>query len=179
MYKWTHCKEHFSVQELGRILLTNTVPQEKLCSIQPTKVCHNTTFVVDLHALDDIDDIRADENGVWIRKGSPIAFVSVHDNGHDGKVKVVRRSRMGSHLHYYKRSLTVCKNGGGRPHHLSDIGVYLCIQGPTILRLRRACPRTEVLNICKAENVPLIVQDEEHMHKCILSVRDPSPFLSI
>jgi len=76
-------------------------------------------------------------------------------------------------------SLTVCKNGGGRPHHLSDIGVYLCIQGPTILRFRRACPRTEVPNICKAENVPLIVQDEEHMHKCILSVRDPSPFLSI
>jgi len=106
VYKWTHCKEHFSVQELGRILLTNTVPQEKLCSIQPTKVCHNTTFVVDLHALDDIDDIRADENGVWIRKGSPIAFLSVHDNGHDGKVKVVRRSRMGSHLHYYKLTRT-------------------------------------------------------------------------
>jgi len=92
------------VEKLGQILLTNSVPQEKVCSTQPTQVCHNVTFVVDLNALDDANDIRADENGVWKRSGSPIAFVSIHV--HDGTTKVVRRSRMGSHRHHYKLTRT-------------------------------------------------------------------------
>ena len=40
-------------------------------------------------------DIRADENGVWDRKGSPVAYVSIHRNG--GATTVYKRSHMGSH----------------------------------------------------------------------------------
>ena len=31
-------------------------------------------FVIDLHKLDNPLDVRADENGSWIRKGSPTAY---------------------------------------------------------------------------------------------------------
>ena len=47
-------------------------------------VCHNVAFVVNLHSLDDPKDLRADDNGVWKRMGSPIACVSIHRN-HGGK----------------------------------------------------------------------------------------------
>ena len=40
----------------------------KACTTQPVQVCHNVTFLVDLQ--DDPMDVRADENGVWDRKGS-------------------------------------------------------------------------------------------------------------
>ena len=106
VYKWTCSQYHYSIEELSQILLTNSVPKEKICSRQPTRGSHNVAFVVDLNALDDYSDIRADENGVWKRKGAPIAFVSVHTSGHDSTTKVVRHTRMKPHSHYYKLSRT-------------------------------------------------------------------------
>ena len=78
VYKWTKRSQHFSVEELAKILIANPVPKEKVCSKQPVRVCRNVAFVVDLHSLDDPLDIRADENGVWKRKGSPVTYVSIH-----------------------------------------------------------------------------------------------------
>ena len=75
VYMWTNSKTQFSVEELARLLLIeSTVPQNKICSKQPVRVSHNVSFVVDLHALDDPKDIRADENGVWQRNGSPLTY---------------------------------------------------------------------------------------------------------
>lgn len=48
VYKWTTSNMHFSVEELARILLTDSVPKAKMCTKQPVHVCHNSTFVVDL-----------------------------------------------------------------------------------------------------------------------------------
>ena len=64
------------------------------------QVCHNVTFLVDLHALGDPMDVRADENGVWDRKGSPVAYVSIHKNG--GTTAVYKHSLMGSHSSHHK-----------------------------------------------------------------------------
>lgn len=104
MYKWTTSKEHFSTESLARLLLDtdSAVASGKLnvCTTQPVQVCHNVTFLVDLHALDEPMDIRADKNGAWSRKGSPVAYVSVHNNG--GTTAVYKRNHMGSHSHHYK-----------------------------------------------------------------------------
>ena len=54
--------------------------------------------------MDDPQDIRADENGVWKRKRSPVAYVSLHTKL--GKPKVVKRNRMGNHFHPYKITRT-------------------------------------------------------------------------
>ena len=99
MYIWTTPKKQFSAEELARLLLIKSaVPQSKICSKQPVRICHNVSFVVDLHSLDDPKDIRADENGVSQRNGSPVAYVSIHG------AKVFRRTNMGNHSHHYKIS---------------------------------------------------------------------------
>ena len=76
-----------------------------MCSTQPVHVCHNVAFLVDLHALDDSMDIRADENGVWDRKHSPVSYVSVHRNG--STTTVHKRNKLGSHSHHYKLTTRV------------------------------------------------------------------------
>ena len=80
------------------------MPEGKLCSRQPTCVNHNVSFAIDLDALDDYNDIRADENGVWKRKGAPIAIVSIHKS--KNPAQVARRRKMRSLPHYYKLSRT-------------------------------------------------------------------------
>lgn len=101
MYMWTTPKKQFSAEELARLLLIKSaVPQSKICSKQPVRICHNVSFVVDLHTLDDPKDIRADENGVWQRNGSPVTYFSIHG------AKVFRRTNMGNHSHHYKVSRT-------------------------------------------------------------------------
>ena len=100
VYKWTKRSQHFSVEELAKILIANPVPKEKVCSKQPVRVCRNVAFVVDLHSLDDPLDIRADENGVWKRKGSPVTYVSIHSTSE--KTRVFKRSRMRNHPNHYK-----------------------------------------------------------------------------
>ena len=106
VYKWTKLHQHFSVEELAKLLIANLVPKEKVCSKQLVRVCRNVAFVVDLHSLDDPLDICADENGVWKRQGSPVAYVSLHTNS--GKTTVFKRSRMGNHYElvrtYYRHN---------------------------------------------------------------------------
>lgn len=59
------------------------------------------TLLVDLQALDDAMDVRADENGVWNHKGSPVAYyISVHKNR--GSTADYKYSHVGSHSHHYK-----------------------------------------------------------------------------
>ena len=72
----------------------------KTCTTQSVQACHNVSFLVDIQALDDPMDIRADENGAWDRKGSPVTYISVH-NGR-GTTAVYKRNHMGSHSHHYK-----------------------------------------------------------------------------
>ena len=103
VYKWTSCNTHFPLEELARILLTdNVTTKEKVCTKQPVRVHHNTAFVVDVHSLDHPQDICADENGVWIRKGSPVAFVSIHTK--DEETKIFKRSSLGNHPNHFKIS---------------------------------------------------------------------------
>ena len=74
------CQFHCSLEEYC-LSFSDSVPPSSICSKQPVHVCHNVSFVVDLHKLDDAVDVRADENGVWVRKGSSVAYVSVQYTG--------------------------------------------------------------------------------------------------
>lgn len=79
------------------------MPEEKLCSRQPTCVKRNVSFVINLDALDDYNDIKADENCVWKRKIAPIAIVSIHTKSQK-PVQSARRTRLRSLPHYCKLS---------------------------------------------------------------------------
>ena len=104
VYEWTKPKQHYSIEELARIVAANSVSPTQICSKLPYHVQKNAAFVIDLHKLDNPLDVRADENGSWIRKGSPTAYVSVHEN--HGSVTINRRSKMGDFSHHFKISRT-------------------------------------------------------------------------
>ena len=76
VYGWQKCS--WSLDKLVDVLICQDVDKSKVCSMQPVHVKHNATFIVNLNSLDSENDLRADENGVWERKGSPVAYVSVH-----------------------------------------------------------------------------------------------------
>ena len=65
-----------------------------------TSVC----FVVDLNMLDDPLDIRADENGVWNRKGSPVPYVNKYTD--KGKTRFFRRNKAPTQANHYKITRT-------------------------------------------------------------------------
>ena len=104
VYRWNQLKEHYTLDCLANVLLTDTVPPFSICSKQPVHVCRNVSFVVDLHKLDDPVDVRTDENGVWVRKGSPIAYVSVHSK--KGKTRFFRRTKKPTQPHQFKITRT-------------------------------------------------------------------------
>ena len=100
VFKWTTSQTHFSIEQLAEFLICDIISEDKICSTQPVRVCHNVSFVVNLDQLGDEHDIRADENGIWQRKGSPVAYVSMHSKGN--RKYVIRRSTMGNHSNSFK-----------------------------------------------------------------------------
>ena len=101
---WSRSREHYSLDTLAKLLITDTVPSSNVCSKQQVQVCRNVSFIVDLNMLDDPVDIRADENGVWKRKGSPVAYISMHTK--EGKTRFFRRTKVPTHSNHYKITRT-------------------------------------------------------------------------
>ena len=54
--------------------------------------------------MDDPKDIRADDNGVWVRTGSPVAYVSIHQTRESQEIH--RRKKMKILPHHYKLTRT-------------------------------------------------------------------------
>lgn len=52
-------------------LMIGTLPADRICHRKPTSVMYNGVFVVDLSSVRCIDDLRADDNGVWTHAGKP------------------------------------------------------------------------------------------------------------
>ena len=89
------------MENLSKIVILEQVEKGLICTQQPTNVCMNSTYVVNLHSLDDPSDIRADENGVWVRTGSPVTYVSLHQSS-SGSHHIHKRSKLGKSSHHYK-----------------------------------------------------------------------------
>ena len=104
VYQWNESNQHYTLDSLAGILLDDQVPTAKICSKQPVHVCHNASFVVDLHKLDDPVDVRADENGVWMRKGSPVAYLSKHTK--ERTTRFFRRTNKPTQPHQFKITRT-------------------------------------------------------------------------
>jgi len=61
-------KKQFTYSEAVQILLSPC--QDRVCTKQPIAVEQNASFLVDLNKLEDIDDIKSDNCGHWIHKGT-------------------------------------------------------------------------------------------------------------
>ena len=52
-------------------LMLGKIPADHICQRKPTSVTYSSVFVVDLTNVRCIDDLRADDNGVWCHGGKP------------------------------------------------------------------------------------------------------------
>ena len=89
------------MEQLAKIIVLKSVDRSQICTRQPTSVCRNSAYVVDLNSLDHPNDIRADDNGIWIRNGFPVAYISVHKES-DGSHKIHKRSKLDKTSHHFK-----------------------------------------------------------------------------
>ena len=110
VYRWNGSKEHYSLDSLADVLLTDSVPPSSICSKQPVHVCHNVSFVVDLHKLDDPVDVRADEK--WCLDAARFTcclYVSKHMK--DGKTRFFRRTKKPMQPHQFNITRTYYRHG--------------------------------------------------------------------
>ena len=59
-----------SVKQLFQIMI-GSLPERRICQQKPTGVHYSSVFVVDLSCVSCLDDLRADDNGVWVHGGKP------------------------------------------------------------------------------------------------------------
>ena len=52
-------------------LMLGKIPAHRICQRKPASVTYSSVFVVDLTNVRCIDDLRADDNGVWCHGGKP------------------------------------------------------------------------------------------------------------
>ena len=70
----------YPASELARILMDKSISSERVCHIQPIGVNETATFIVD---IDDVpfSDLKADDLGVWVPKGTKSVYFTKSANG--------------------------------------------------------------------------------------------------
>ena len=63
-------KRGFTVNQLFTLMI-GTLLSDLICHRKPTSVTYSGMFAVDLTCVHCIDDLRADDNGVWTHAGKP------------------------------------------------------------------------------------------------------------
>ena len=52
-------------------LMIGSVPPDRICKRKPAGIAQNSVYVVDLSCIRRLEDLRADDNGVWVHGGKP------------------------------------------------------------------------------------------------------------
>ena len=65
-----HPLEGLDVNQLFTLMI-GTVPSNRICYRKPTSITYSSVFVINLLSVHCIDDLRADDNGIWIHGGKP------------------------------------------------------------------------------------------------------------
>eukprot|EP00118_Oscarella_pearsei_P020416 m.221086 g.221086 ORF g.221086 m.221086 type:complete len:669 (+) comp39954_c1_seq15:519-2525(+) len=79
VFAWGCSANQFSVKELADILIGQEVDPAKISTAQPVGVNHNAAFLVDLSCLRSVDDLKADDLGVWNAVGVPSRLVMTEE----------------------------------------------------------------------------------------------------
>lgn len=86
IFSWS--RKAYSCKGLVRLLLQDYNP-ESLCISQPVNVSHNISFLVDKKMLQNKDDVKCDDMGVWKHIGSPSKrfFIKGNENNAVEQIK--------------------------------------------------------------------------------------------
>ena len=86
VFSWS--RKAYSCQGLVRLLLQDYDP-ESLSISQPVNVSHNVSFLVDNKMLQNKDDVKCDDMGVWRHTGSPRKWFFVKRNDNNAVKQIV------------------------------------------------------------------------------------------
>ena len=68
----------YTVEDIVQILLNPKLPSSKfICTEVPTLIHESVSFVVDVEQLDNVDDVLADDMGVWKNNGVDTNYVRI------------------------------------------------------------------------------------------------------
>ena len=67
----------YTAAELVNILMSTSIPKEKVCKLQPLGVNCNCTFIVDLDSV-CTEDMKADDLGSWRSTGTRRLYFRVN-----------------------------------------------------------------------------------------------------
>ena len=70
----------YQATEVARILMDPKIDSSKVCRVQPRGVTKNATFIIDVDHV-NFDDLKADDLGSWITKGTKPTFFRLLANG--------------------------------------------------------------------------------------------------
>lgn len=78
-------------------LLMSPVPSDQVCSIQPLRVEHHRSFIVDLQSLRNTKDIKCDDMGRWRNNSSDKFYFKVEtDDVGDFSIEMADKNSAGS-----------------------------------------------------------------------------------
>ena len=119
----------FTVGEAVRIILQ--AQEADTCTEQPIGCSSSMTFLVDVSKLQDREDIRADDLGVWINKGVKSSFCTINIQGEAVKNVTVldfKPSVKRSSLYRLKRTYWVHGEDKRISRRLFELeGMYVCV----------------------------------------------------
>ena len=77
----------YSAERIVKILLQPD--KSRICYMKPTNITRSATYVVDVRSLQNADNIKKDEFGIWRFSGSHPQYFKIHEE-EDGNMKVER-----------------------------------------------------------------------------------------
>ena len=85
---YSQTRTGYSLSKLVDILMITTIPDEKMCQVQPMGVNRNCSFIIDLDSI-CIDDLKADDLGSWKSNGTRRSYFKLNQGKEAEFVKVV------------------------------------------------------------------------------------------
>ena len=92
----------YIAEQVIRILLQ--ADASRVCRVKPTSISRSATYVVDVRNLQNQDDIKKDEFGIWKYSGShPLPFKVYHEE--DGRIMIEKccEGASGSNVVFLRR----------------------------------------------------------------------------
>lgn len=74
---YSHTSIGYTLSELVDILMSESLPEEKVCKIQPLGVNRNCTFIMDLDSV-STEDMKADDLGSWKSNGTRRSYFKLN-----------------------------------------------------------------------------------------------------
>ena len=74
---YSHTSIGYTLSELVDILMSESLPEEKVCKVQPLGVNHNCTFIIDLDSV-STEDMKADDLRSWKSNGTRRSYFNLN-----------------------------------------------------------------------------------------------------